>query len=103
MRRSILCSECFLVSTNSSEWDLILLGVVCPITETCLPEQIIKITQSPQDTTGLKIRKVEINMGFINCLCGSLFVDLTKTVEGQYIWIVFREFNLVEYRGQLET
>lgn len=30
------------------------------------------LTLSPQDTTGLKIWKIETNMGFIHCLCGGL-------------------------------
>lgn len=64
--------------------------------ETRFHGQIIKIILSPLNTGGLKVWKIETRVGFINCLCGSLFVGLTQTVEGQYIRIAFCEFDLVE-------
>ena len=46
--------------------------------EACLHGHIIKI----QGIGGLKVWKIETKVGFINCFCGSLLLDITQILEG---------------------
>lgn len=99
MRRSRHGSKwALLVSYNSSEWDLLVVRGSVSFMEACLHGHIIKI----QDIGGLKVWKIETKVGLLIVSAVVCWWIEPKSWRGRTIWIVLREFNLVENSGRLE-